>query len=40
MKQAYSVAKETFARFTRWFVASFVAIITFLPVIASLNISE
>jgi hypothetical protein len=40
MKKAYSVAKETVARFARWFVASVVATIVFLPVIASLSISE
>jgi hypothetical protein len=40
MKKAYSVAKETISRFARWFVASIVAAIAFLPVIASLSISE
>jgi hypothetical protein len=40
MKKAYSVAKETIARFARWFVASIVAAIVLLPVIASVSLSE
>jgi hypothetical protein len=40
MKRTYSVAKESIARFARWFIASILATIVFLPVIASLSISE
>jgi len=40
MKKAYSVAKETIARFARWFVASIVATVVLLPVIASVSLSE
>ena len=40
MKRAYSAVKETIARFVRWFIASIVASIVLLPIIASLSISE